>query len=390
MNKKEMKQHHFETLAVHAGVHPDPSTGAIMTPIFATSTYVQTSPGKHLGYDYSRTANPTRSVLEESIAALEGGEFGLALSSGCTGVDVLMHSLDAGDHVVSCDDVYGGTSRLFRTIWARHGVQVTFADLTRQSVADVATAKTKMIWVETPTNPLLKVIDIERIASWAFKKSPKPMVVVDNTFATPYFQKPLDLGADVVLHSTTKYLNGHSDVVGGAIVVKDAETKNHLHHIQNSMGGVAGPFDAWLVLRGIKTLALRMKRHEENAFEIARFLEKHPRVERVLYPGLPSHPQHEVARRQMNGFGGMVTFFLKGDIENARRFLENLEVFSLAESLGGVESLVDHPAIMTHASIPAEMRQALGITDSLVRLSIGIESVEDLKKDLENALKEAF
>ena len=377
----------FETLAVHAGVRPDPSTGAIMTPIFATSTYVQTSPGKHQGYEYSRTGNPTRKALEESLAALEGGKYGFALASGCAATDVLLHLLDAGDHVVSVDDVYGGTSRLFRTVWSRHGINTTFGDLTRHSVSDFATPKTKMVWVETPTNPMLKVIDIERVVDWAKRQNPRPLVVVDNTFASPYFQRPLELGADVVLHSTTKYLNGHSDVVGGALVTSDTTLKERLAHLHNSTGGVAGPFDSWLVLRGIKTLALRMKRHGESAGELAAYLEKHPRVERVIYPGLASHPQHEVARKQMSGFGGIITFSLKGNLENARRFLESLRVFSLAESLGGVESLVDHPAIMTHASLPAETRKALGISDTLVRLSIGIECLEDLKKDLDQALQ---
>ena len=380
----------FETLAVHAGVTPDPTNGAIMTPIFATSTYVQKSPGKHQGYEYSRTANPTRKALEDSIAALEGGSYGLALSSGCTGVDILLHLLEVGDHVISVDDVYGGTSRLFRTLWAHHGVETTFADLTAKSVSDLITAKTKLIWIETPTNPMLKIIDIERVVGEAKKSKARPLVVVDNTFASPYFQTPFKLGADVVLHSTTKYLNGHSDVVGGAIVVNDKALRDRLHHVQNSIGGVSGPFDSWLVLRGIKTLALRMKRHEENAMEIAAFLEAHPKVEKVLYPGLKSHPQHEVARKQMSGFGGMVTFFLKGDLANARRFLEALKVFSLAESLGGVESLVDHPAIMTHASIPPETRRQLGISDTLVRLSVGIENVQDLGADLTSALKAAF
>lgn len=378
---------HFETTAVHAGVHPDPSTGAIMTPIYATSTYVQESPGKHRGYEYSRTKNPTRFALEESMAALEGGKHGLATASGCSATDILLHSLDAGDHVISVDDVYGGTSRLFRTLWNRHGVKTSFVDFTKDGWDKAWTPQTKMVWIETPTNPLLKIIDIEKIASWAKTKSPKPLVVVDNTFASPYFQKPLSLGADVVLHSTTKYLNGHSDVVGGALIMNDDGLKDRLHHIQNSVGGVAGPFDSFLVLRGIKTLALRMKRHEENAAQIADFLERHPKVEKVLYPGLKSHPQYDVARKQMSGFAGMVTFFIKGDLAGARRFLENVRVFSLAESLGGVESLVDHPAIMTHASIPVETRASLGISDSLVRLSVGIEHIEDLKTDLDNALK---
>lgn len=383
-----MSEHgdHFETRVVHAGVTPDPSNGAIMTPIYATSTYVQTSPGRHQGYDYSRTDNPTRTALQTSLAALEGAKHALALSSGCTGTDILMHLLEVGDHVVSVDDVYGGTSRLFRTVWSRHGVTTTFGDLTKHSPADFATPKTKIVWVETPTNPLLKIIDIARVVEWARKQNPRPLVVVDNTFASPYFQSPLELGADVVLHSTTKYINGHSDVVGGALMFNDDALRQRIGHIQNSMGGGCGPFDAFLVLRGIKTLALRMKRHEESAMELAAWLEKHPKVERVVYPGLKSHPNHDVANRQMKGFGGMVTFFLKGDITNARKFLESLKVFSLAESLGGVESLVDHPAIMTHASIPAETRKTLGITDSLVRLSVGIEHVDDLRKDLDRAL----
>ncbi len=381
------KEKHFETIVVHAGVKPDPSTGAIMTPIFATSTYVQVSPGKHLGYDYSRTHNPTRTALETSLAALEGGKYALALSSGCTGTDILMHLLEVGDHVVSVDDVYGGTSRLFRTIWARHGVETTFADLTHKSLSDFATTKTKMVWIETPTNPLLKIIDIEKVVAEAKKLPQKPIVVVDNTFASPYFQSPLELGADVVLHSTTKYINGHSDVVGGALMTHDKGLLDRLHHVQNSIGGIPGPFDAFLVLRGIKTLALRMQRHGENAFELAQWLEKHPAVEKVLYPGLESHPQHTTAKKQMKGFGGMITFFIKGNLDNARKFLESVKVFALAESLGGVESLVDHPAIMTHASIPVETRKALGISDNLIRLSVGIEAIVDLKEDLDNALK---
>lgn len=383
----EHKKGNIETLAVHAGVKPDPTTGAIMTPIYATSTYVQVSPGKHQGYDYSRTHNPTRTALEGSLAAIEGGNYALALSSGCTGTDVVMHLLEVGDHVVSVDDVYGGTSRLFRTLWARHGVETTFGDLTSRPLEDFATSKTKLIWIETPTNPLLKIIDIEKVVKAAKKLPSKPLVVVDNTFASPYFQSPLELGADVVLHSTTKYINGHSDVVGGALITNDKALLDRLHHIQNSMGGVPGPFDAFLVLRGIKTLALRMQRHGENAHKLAQFLEGHPNVEKVLYPGLESHPQHASAKKQMKGFGGMITFFIKGNLDNARRFLESVKIFALAESLGGVESLVDHPAIMTHASIPAETRKSLGITDNLIRLSVGIEAFEDLKADLNNALK---
>lgn len=376
---------HFETRSVHAGVIPDPTTGAIMTPIYATSTYVQTTPGEHKGYDYSRTANPTRTALEASIAALEGAQHCLAMSSGCAGTDLLCHTLNTGDHIISVDDVYGGTSRLFRTVWGRHGIETTFADLVNCDLSQYVKPNTKMIWIETPTNPLLKIIDIERVVSQAKKLNPRPLVVVDNTFASPYFQRPLELGADVVLHSTTKYLNGHSDVVGGAIAFNGDELKAKLHHIQNSFGGVPGPFDAWLVLRGIKTLALRMARHQENAFVLAEMLEKHPKVERVIYPGLKSHPQHEIAKRQMKGFGGMITFFLKGDLSHSRKFLERVQLFSLAESLGGVESLIEHPAIMTHASIPAEMRAKLGISDNLIRLSVGIENCEDLRKDLEQA-----
>jgi len=382
-NSEKLK---FETLAVHAGVEPDPTTGAIMTPIYATSTYVQSTPGQHKGYEYSRTSNPTRVALERSIAALEEAKYALALSSGCSGTDVLCHLLNAGEHIISVDDVYGGTSRLFRTVWSRHGVETTFADLENEKLSDLAKPTTKLIWIETPTNPMLKIVDIERVVEQAKKLPSRPLVVVDNTFASPYFQKPLKLGADVVLHSTTKYLNGHSDVVGGALAFNGNELLQKLHHIQNSTGGVSGAFDSWLVLRGIKTLALRMKRHEENATELAHFLSGHPRIEKVIYPGLKSHPQHEIARRQMSGFGGMITLFLKGDLTDSRKFLERVHLFSLAESLGGVESLIEHPAIMTHASIPQETRLKLGIQDNLIRLSVGIEDLEDLKKDLEQAL----
>lgn len=379
----------FETLTVHGGVEPDPSNGAIMTPIFATSTYVQSSPGVHKGYDYSRTHNPTRAALEKSFSLLEGGNHGFAFASGCAASDALLHLLETGDHLVSVDDVYGGTSRLFRTVWARHGVQTTFADLTAEPVEKFVTPKTKMIWIETPTNPMLKIIDIEKVAKAVSKMNPKPLVVVDNTFATPFCQSPFQWGADVVLHSTTKYINGHSDCVGGALMVRDGELAKRIGHIQNSAGAIQGAFESWLVLRGIKTLAVRMQRHNENAREISRFLEAHPQVERVIYPGLESHPQHTTAKKQMRAFGGMLTFFLKGGITEARKFLENVKVFALAESLGGVESLVDHPAIMTHASLPAETRKSLGISDNLIRLSIGIENVQDLMEDLDRALKAA-
>lgn len=380
-------EHRFETITVHAGVTPDPTTGAIMTPIYATSTYVQESPGKHLGYEYSRTSNPTRKALENAIAAIEGGKHGLAFSSGCTATDVLCHLLEVGDEIICCDDVYGGTSRLFRTVWSRHGVRTTFVDLTNESIKKYLTPKTKLVWIETPTNPLLKVIDIARVVEESKTgNSNPPLVIVDNTFASPYFQKPLSLGADVVLHSTTKYLNGHSDVVGGALAFSSDELFKKLHHIQNSMGGIAGPFDSFLVLRGLKTLAIRMKRHEENGIQIAEYLEKHPQVDKVLYPGLKSHPQHAIAKKQMSGFGGMITFFIKGDLAKARTFMEKVRVFALAESLGGVESLVDHPGIMTHAALPAETRKSLGISDTLIRLSVGIESCEDLIADLNQAL----
>lgn len=381
--KKEMA---METLAVHAGMVPDPSTGAIMQPIYATSTYVQESPGAHRGYDYSRTGNPTRNALETAIAALEGGRRAFATASGCNATDILMHLLNAGDHVLSVDDVYGGTSRLLRTVWSRHGVETTFASLNPSSAREFLRPNTRVVWIETPTNPMLKVIDIQAIAEIAHKHNPQTLVVVDNTFATPILQRPLDLGADVVLHSTTKYLNGHSDVVGGAIVVRDQDLGARVHHIQNSAGGISGPFDSFLVLRGLKTLAVRMKQHCASAGELAEYLSKHPKVSKVYYPGLKSHSNHEVARKQMSGFGGMVTLELKSDLGGAKRFLEAVRLFSLAESLGGVESLIEHPAIMTHASIPQAMRAQLGISDSLVRLSVGIESAGDLRRDLDEAL----
>ncbi len=383
----DLSQKHFDTKAVHAGVEPDPSTGAIMTPIFATSTYVQASPGTHRGYEYSRTGNPTRAALERSLAILEGGTHAFAMASGCAATDLCMHLLKAGDHVVCCDDVYGGTGRLFRTVWANHGLEFDFVDLSTNSPADFLKPNTKMVWVESPTNPMLKIIDIKRVVEACQKHPQKPMVVVDNTFATPVLQQPLALGADLVLHSTTKYLNGHSDVVGGALIAKDDKLIERLKHLQNSQGGVQGPFDSWLVLRGIKTLAIRMQRSGESALKIAERLAKHPKVERVIYPGLSSHPEHEICKKQMKGFGGMITFFLKGDLSTSRRFLENLKIFALAESLGGVESLAEHPAIMTHASVPVELRKKLGISDTMVRLSVGVENCEDLWGDLENALR---
>ena len=379
-----MKQK-FETRAIHAGCEPDSGTGAIMTPIFQTSTYVQESPGKHKGYDYSRTHNPTRTALEKNIASLEEGKYGLAFSSGMSAISTITQMLNAGDHIICSDDVYGGTFRLFDKVLKKFNLEFDFIDLTSlQSLERYIKNTTKLVWLESPSNPLLKLIDIEATARIA--KSRGIVTVVDNTFATPFFQKPLKLGADIVMHSTTKYLNGHSDVIGGALVMNDQELYNKLQFLQNAAGGVPGPFDCFLVLRGIKTLAIRMERHAGNALKIAQFLENHPKVRKVIYPGLSSHPQHELAKSQMTGFGGIVTFFIKGGLEAARKFLERVKVFSLAESLGGVESLIEHPAIMTHASLPKEIREKIGISDELIRVSVGIENIDDLIDDLKNAL----
>lgn len=379
-----MKQK-FETRAIHAGCEPDSGTGAIMTPIFQTSTYVQESPGKHKGYDYSRTHNPTRTALENNIASLEEGNYGLTFSSGMSAISTITQMLNAGDHIICSDDVYGGTFRLFDKVLKKFNLEFDFIDLTSlQSLERYIKNITKLVWLESPSNPLLKLIDIEAIARIAKRRG--IVTVVDNTFATPFFQKPLKLGADIVMHSTTKYLNGHSDVIGGALVMKDKELYDKLQFLQNAAGGVPGPFDCFLVLRGIKTLAIRMERHAENAIKIAQFLENHSKVRKVLYPGLKSHPQHELARKQMAGFGGIVTFFIKGGLGAARRFLERVKIFSLAESLGGVESLIEHPAIMTHASLPKEVREKIGISDELIRVSVGIEHVDDLIGDLKQAL----
>ncbi|MGE0192107.1 MAG: cystathionine gamma-synthase [Planctomycetota bacterium] len=375
----------FETLAIHAGQAPDPTTGALMTPVYLNSTYAQESPGVHKGFEYARTRNPTRDALEACLAALEGGSHGFCFASGLAASDTVLHLLQAGDHVVHSDDVYGGTFRLFDKVVARHGVKFTAADLTKPGALEAAwTPATKLVWLESPTNPMLKVLDLKALAAAAKKRG--ALVVVDNTFATPFAQRPLDLGADIVLHSVTKYLNGHSDVVGGALVVSDEELATRLAFLQNAVGAIQGPLDAFLVLRGLKTLAVRMERHERNAFAIARFLEGRSEVERVLYPGLPTHPQHELAARQMSCFGGMISFTLKGGLPEARRFLEAVRIPALAESLGGVESLIEHPAIMTHASVPAEARAALGIADGFVRLSVGIENEQDLLDDLRQAL----
>jgi len=385
--KDPKKQAGFSTRAIHAGQSPDPSTGAVMPPIYAVSTYAQSSPGVHQGYEYSRTQNPTRMAFERCIADLESGTRGFAFASGMATTATLLDLLDSGSHVVAMDDLYGGSFRLFERVRRRSAaLEFTFADLADPKAAAAAIRpNTRMIWVETPTNPLLKLVDIAAVVAAARDRG--ILVVVDNTFATPWIQRPLELGADVVMHSVTKFLNGHSDMVGGVAVVGDAELGERIGFLQNAIGAVGGPFDSFLALRGLKTLPLRMRRSSESALEIAGWLERHPRVERVLYPGLASHPQNALARRQMaTGGSGIVTFFLKGGLAEARHFLERLEVFTLAESLGGVESLVDHPAIMTHASVPPDARAKLGISDSLVRLSIGIEDAADLVADLKSAL----
>ena len=374
------------TRVIHAGQSPDPSTGAIMTPIYTTSTYVQKSPGDHQGYEYSRTHNPTRRAWEACIADLEGGRHGFAFASGMAAVDTLMHLLEPGDHVLAMHDLYGGTWRLFERVRRRSsGLEFTFSDLSDIDAARAGlTDRTRMIWVETPTNPMLQLVDIAAMAELA--REAGAWLVVDNTFATPALQQPMALGADIVVHSVTKYLNGHSDMVGGAVVVDDEELAESIGFIQNSAGAVQGPFDSFLVMRGVKTLALRMRAHCDNAARIAEWLAAHPKVARVIYPGLDDHPQKALADRQMTGHGGMVSFDLEGDLDAARRCLENTRLFALAESLGGVESLVNHPAIMTHGSLPQATRERLGITDTLIRLSVGIEDVDDLIGDLETAL----
>lgn len=375
------------TLAIHGGQSPDPSTGAVMPPIYATSTYAQSSPGEHQGFEYSRTHNPTRFAYERCVASLEGGSRGYAFASGMAATSTVMELLDAGSHVVAMDDIYGGTFRLFERVRKRTaGLQFSFVDLTDLAALEAAiTPQTKMVWIETPTNPMLKIVDIAAVT--AIAKRHGLIVVVDNTFASPMLQRPLELGADLVLHSATKYLNGHSDMVGGMVVVGDnAELAEQMAFLQNSVGGVQGPFDSFLALRGLKTLPLRMKAHCANALALAQWLDKHPAVEKVIYPGLTSHPQHELATRQMNGYGGIVSIVLKGGFAAAKSFCEKTELFTLAESLGGVESLVNHPAVMTHASIPVERREKLGISDALVRLSVGVEELGDLQGDLERAL----
>lgn len=379
-----MKEMKFETKVIHVGGEPDPTTGAIMPPIYQTSTYVQSSPGEHKGYEYTRSHNPTRSRLEECLASLENANHCLVTSSGLAASSLIMHMLPKGSKILCGDDVYGGTYRLFSKVFPDIH-EYRFVDTTNLKTLEqeINDFKPALVWLETPTNPLLKISDIDAISALA--KKVNALTVVDNTFMSPFFQNPLNHGADIVLHSMTKFINGHSDVVGGAMMMNSQEIRDKLFFYQNAIGPCHSPFDSWLVLRGIKTLAVRMKAHEQNAIKIADFLEAHPKVERVIYPGLKSHPQYELAKKQMKGSGGMITFFLKGGIAESRAFLENLKLFSLAESLGGVESLVDHPAIMTHASIPKPLREQLGIFDNLIRLSVGIEDSDDLMKDLEKA-----
>lgn len=382
-----MDKTHFNTRAIHAGQQPDPSTGAVMTPIYATSTYRQSAPGVHQGYEYSRTHNPTRAAYEGCIASLESGQRGFAFASGMAAINTVIDLLDAGDHVIAMDDLYGGSFRLFDKVKTRtSNLSFSFVDMTDvRNIEAAITSKTRMLWVETPSNPMLKLANLSGIAALA--KRHKLLTVVDNTFATPWIQRPLELGFDIVLHSATKYLNGHSDVISGVVVVGDKpDLAEKLAFLHNSCGGIAGPFDSFMVLRSLKTLPLRMQRHCENAGQLASWLEKHPKVAKVIYPGLASHSQHHLAKEQMHDFGGMISIIIKGDLATTTRFLSRCELFTLAESLGGVESLIEHPAIMTHASIPAETRRELGIEDGFVRLSVGIEHIDDLIADLNYAL----
>src|ERR1700729_30507 len=384
----EESLHAFSTRVVHGGQRPDPQTGAVMPPIYATSTYVQSSPGVHKGYEYSRTRNPTRDALQAAVANLEGGAAGFAFASGMAASATLLELFDAGSHIIAMHDLYGGTYRLLENVRKRSaGHSVSFVDLSDPAALTAALRpETRMVWVETPTNPLLKLVDLAAVAQIAKQRG--LLAVCDNTFATPYLQRPLEHGFDIVVHSTTKYLNGHSDAIGGAAVVRaDAELEERIAYLQNAVGGVPGPFDSFLTLRGIKTLALRMERHCANALAVARFLEGHAAIERVFYPGLASHPQHALAQRQMRGgYGGIVTAVLRGGLAAARRTLERCQLFALAESLGGVESLIEHPALMTHSSLPAALRQSLGISDGLIRLSVGVEDLEDLLGELRRAL----
>ena len=376
----------FNTKVIHAGVHPDVATGAIMTPIYQTSTFVQEEIGVHKGFEYSRTGNPTRQALENNLAAIEEGKFGACFGSGLAAIDAVIKMLSPGDEVISTNDLYGGSYRIFTTIFEKYGIKFHFVDMLNiNNIIEKINSKTKLIWVETPTNPMMNIVDIKKVCELA--KENKTMVAVDNTFATPYLQNPLSLGADIVMHSVTKYLGGHSDVVMGALVSNDSKIAEEIYRIQNSSGAVCGPMDSFLVLRGIKTLHLRMQRHCENGEKIANFLTQHPKVENVYWPGLTSHPNHDVAKSQMKGFGGMISFTLVGDsLEMAKKIVSKTELFTLAESLGGVESLIGHPSTMTHASIPREERIKSGVVDSLIRLSVGIEDVTDLIDDLTKAL----
>ena len=383
MSEKTLK---FNSKAIHGGQKPDAAYGAVMPPIYQTSTYAQTTPGGHKGYAYSRSANPTRSALENSLASIENGAYGLAFASGIAAMDAVIKLLSPGDEVVSTNDLYGGTYRLFKKIFEKFGIKFNFVDMQNAATIESAiTENTKLIWVETPTNPMMNIIDIKAVAQLA--KKHEVLMAVDNTFATPYLQTPLDLGADIVMHSATKYLGGHSDVVAGALIVKDKKLADELYFIQNASGAICGPMDSFLVLRGIKTLHVRMQRHCENGEAIANYLVKHPKVESVYWPGFKSHPNHDIAKSQMSGFGGMISFVTKGgSYEDAIRIVEKLEVFTLAESLGGVESLAGHPASMSHGSIPKEEREKSGVVDALIRLSVGIEDIEDLIADLKQAI----
>ncbi len=385
--KKDKQIFGEQTKAIHAGQYPDPTTGAVMPPIYTTSTYLQKSPGEHQGFEYSRSHNPTRYAYERGVAAMENGSHGFAFASGMAATSTIIELLDSGDHIISMDDIYGGTNRLFRMVRERSAnLDFDYVDLTLEAdnLAQYVKKNTRMIWVETPTNPMLKIVDIKKICEFA--KQNRLIVVVDNTFASPYLQKPLDLGADLVMHSATKFINGHSDMVGGMVVVNDRKLAEKMSFLQNAIGAVAGPFDSYQALRGFKTLPLRMDKHCANAMQLAKWLEQDSRVEKVIYPGLKSHPQHELAKQQMSDFGGMITILIKGGLDETITMMERCHLFALAESLGGIESLINHPAIMTHASVPAKQRAKIGITDNLVRLSVGIENVEDLQADLDYAL----
>ena len=384
LNKNAMK---FNTKVIHAGIHPDPATGAIMTPIYQTSTYVQEEIGVHKGFEYSRTGNPTRAALENNLAALESGKYGACFGSGLAAIDCVIKMLNPGDEVISTNDLYGGSYRIFKTIFEKYGINFHFVDMVDvQNISNKINDKTKLIWIETPTNPMMNIIDVKSIVEIA--KTKRIKVAVDNTFATPYLQRPLELGADIVMHSVTKYLGGHSDVVMGALVTNDESLAEEMYRIQNSSGAVCGPMDSFLVLRGVKTLHLRVQRHCENGEKVAHFLHNNPQVDQVYWPGFTTHPNHEVAKEQMNGFGGMISFTLVGDsLDKAKSIVSKTKLFTLAESLGGVESLIGHPSTMTHASIPREERMKSGVLDSLIRLSVGIEDASDLIEDLENAFK---